>query len=115
MPAAIAVLERSFGESGDGDGQLRLPRHLCSTSDGNIVISDTGNQRLCIFTPDLRRSSGPAWESHFTYTTAPVSQLLMAASMTSCACSASAPLPSTLSGLTFLRRSSTHLLMRLIK
>ena len=44
----IVIHERSFGESGKGPGQFRLPRHICALPDGNLCISDSVNQRLQI-------------------------------------------------------------------
>jgi hypothetical protein len=32
----IVIHERSFGESGKGPGQFRLPRHICALPDGNL-------------------------------------------------------------------------------
>ena len=50
--AAVVAFERTFGESGRGNGQFRLPRHICSLPDNNLCVSDTVNQRLQILTPD---------------------------------------------------------------
>ena len=50
--ATLLAHERSFGESGRGPGQFRLPRHICTLPDGNLCISDTVNQRLQMMTPE---------------------------------------------------------------
>ena len=39
----------TIGEQGSGDGDLRFPRGLTITDDGDIVIADTGNHRVQIF------------------------------------------------------------------
>ena len=57
---AIVTYDRTFGESGRGNGQYRLPRHLCALPDGHLCISDSVNQRLQVITPegDFVRSIG---------------------------------------------------------
>lgn len=81
--SAVLMHERHFGESGRGNGQFRLPRHICALPDGNLCISDTVNQRLQVITPegefvqsigkagsgpgDLRGPSGIACEGGHLY------------------------------------------------
>ena len=57
---AIVTYDRTFGESGRGNGQYRLPRHLCALPDGHLCISDSVNQRLQVITQegDFVRSIG---------------------------------------------------------
>ena len=59
-----------FGCSGSGPGQLSDPAGLVVDSVGNMVVADSRNHRLCLFTqegkfvcslslsPDTRRPSG---------------------------------------------------------
>lgn len=49
---AVVIHERTFGESGKGNGQFRLPRHICTLPDGNLCVSDSVNQRLQIVSAD---------------------------------------------------------------
>ena len=74
---SVLIHERHFGESGRGNGQFRLPRHICALPDNRLCISDTVNQRLQVVTPEgeflysigkagagngeLRGPSGIAW------------------------------------------------------
>lgn len=51
---SILVYERSFGESGSGPGQFRLPRHICTLPSGDLCVSDFLNQRLQIVSPQGR-------------------------------------------------------------
>jgi len=50
--SAILTLERSFGESGSGAGQYRLPRFITSLPDGNLMVSDSVNLRIQVVTPE---------------------------------------------------------------
>lgn len=52
MGTAVVAFERSFGESGRGAGQYRLPRHIAMTPDGNLCVSDSVNLRLQIVKPE---------------------------------------------------------------
>ena len=52
LGSAIVAQDRHFGESGRGNGQFRLPRHICVLPDGNLCVSDSVNLRLQILTPD---------------------------------------------------------------
>ena len=38
-----------LGEKGSGRGEFNLPRHVCTTSGGEILVADEGNQRIQIF------------------------------------------------------------------
>ena len=40
-----------IGEAGKGPGQLEDPEHLAIDSDGNIYVSDRGNNRIQVFKP----------------------------------------------------------------
>jgi len=42
---------RRFASVGTGNGQLRQPRGIGVLSNGNVVVSEFGNDRLQIFTP----------------------------------------------------------------
>ena len=57
---AIVTYDRTFGESGRGNGQYRLPRHITALPDGQLCVSDSVNQRLQVITPegDFVRSIG---------------------------------------------------------
>ena len=54
----------TFGEKGTGEGQLRDPRGMTIDSKENLVVCDSGNHRLLVFTTDGRTyavgSSGKA-------------------------------------------------------
>lgn len=43
-----------IGEKGSGDGQLRDPRGMAIDSQDNLVVCDSGNHRLHVFTTDGR-------------------------------------------------------------
>jgi len=72
-PATISV--KIFGESGSGDGQFSDPAGLVVDSVGNIMVADSRNHRLCLFTkegkflckvglrPEARRPSGLVLDS----------------------------------------------------
>ena len=59
-----------FGSSGTGDGELSDPAGLVVDIAGNIIVADSKNHRLCVFSgdgkfmsnvslsPDTRRPSG---------------------------------------------------------
>ena len=40
-----------IGEAGEGPGQFEDPEHLPIDSDGNIYVSDRGNNRIQVFKP----------------------------------------------------------------
>lgn len=42
---------RGFGEKGSAAGHLRHPSGLCLTSDGLVLVTDSDNNRLSLFTP----------------------------------------------------------------
>ncbi len=42
-------LEAAFGGAGSGDGQLHMPADLVRDTHGNVVVVDTGNFRLTVF------------------------------------------------------------------
>lgn len=44
------TLKGQFGEAGDHPGALHYPTHICVASNGNIVVSDSLNFRVQIFT-----------------------------------------------------------------
>ena len=46
------TFDRSYGEEGEGVGQLQRPRDVCLTPDDDIVVADTGNHRVQIFHRD---------------------------------------------------------------
>lgn len=52
LGSAIVTHDRHFGESGRGNGQFRLPRHITVLPDGNLCVSDSVNLRLQILTPE---------------------------------------------------------------
>jgi len=41
-----------FGETGSGDGQLLRPAGLAVEKSGNLIVVDSGNDRLQVFSPD---------------------------------------------------------------
>ena len=43
---------RGLGEEGRGEGQFRGPRGLCFTADGDLVVADSWNNRVQVFTHD---------------------------------------------------------------
>lgn len=59
------TFDRSYGEEGEGIGQLQRPRDVCLTPENDIVVADTGNNRVQIFHPNGSISvlgSGPGSE-----------------------------------------------------
>ena len=44
----------SFGGSGKGDGQFKLPRDVTFDSTGILFVTDSGNHRIQVFTPEGR-------------------------------------------------------------
>lgn len=46
-----------IGEKGSGEGQLRDPRGMTIDSKDNLVVCDSGNHRLHMFTTDGRAFS----------------------------------------------------------
>jgi tripartite motif-containing protein 71 len=36
----------TFGSSGSGSGQLQAPKGVAMSSSGNVLIADTGNNRV---------------------------------------------------------------------
>jgi len=49
-PATISV--KVFGVSGSGDGQLSDPAGLVVDRVGNMLVADSRNHRLCLYTPE---------------------------------------------------------------
>lgn len=47
---AHGELVRAFGQIGTDEGQFVLPRDIALDRDGHLVVCDTGNQRLQVFT-----------------------------------------------------------------
>ena len=45
---------RNLATKGDQDGQVRNPQALSITDEGNIIVTDRGNRRIQVFTPDGR-------------------------------------------------------------
>jgi DNA-binding beta-propeller fold protein YncE len=43
---------RKFGTSGSGDGELCRPAGLAVEANGNIIVVDSGNNRLQVFSPE---------------------------------------------------------------
>jgi DNA-binding beta-propeller fold protein YncE len=43
---------KSFGEPGDGPGQLNTPHSIASDNQGNIYVADRGNARIQVFDTD---------------------------------------------------------------
>src|SRR5437016_7237090 len=43
---------KSFGEPGDGPGQLNTPHSIAADSQGNIYVADRGNRRIQVFDGD---------------------------------------------------------------
>jgi DNA-binding beta-propeller fold protein YncE len=43
---------RKWGATGSGDGELMRPAGLAVEKNGNIIVVDSGNNRLQVFTPD---------------------------------------------------------------
>ncbi len=43
---------KSFGEPGDGPGQLNTPHSIAADAKGHIYVADRGNMRIQVFTPD---------------------------------------------------------------
>jgi sugar lactone lactonase YvrE len=51
-PAAIPTYSSSFGASGVGNGQFSRPGSMAMSSFGNLIVADTGNNRVETFTPN---------------------------------------------------------------
>ena len=47
-------LVRRTGTKGAGEGQLDLPRGLCSDYNGDVYVADRGNHRVSVFSKQLR-------------------------------------------------------------
>ena len=45
------------GTKGDKEGQLNFPRGLCIDTNGDVLIADNGNNRVCIFSKQLKFKS----------------------------------------------------------
>ena len=43
---------KTFGGKGNGDGQMIAPHSIDIDKDGNVYVTDTGNDRILKFTPD---------------------------------------------------------------
>ncbi len=43
-----------IGSKGTGNGELLGPSGICIDPKGNVVVADTLNNRICVFTPDGR-------------------------------------------------------------
>jgi DNA-binding beta-propeller fold protein YncE len=43
---------RRWGKTGSGDGELMRPAGLAVEKNGNIIVVDSGNNRLQVFKPD---------------------------------------------------------------
>jgi DNA-binding beta-propeller fold protein YncE len=43
---------RSWGKSGSGDGELSRPAGLACEKNGNLIVVDSGNNRLQVFSPE---------------------------------------------------------------
>ena len=52
--SAEGRLVRKFGGPESGDGSLRSPHGVCVDSQGNILVSDSQNNRVSLFSPDGR-------------------------------------------------------------
>ena len=50
---------------GSLDSQLKCPRGLSLDSAGNIIVADTGNKQIKIFTPDGKVCSEDRWAGLF--------------------------------------------------
>lgn len=48
---------QQFGTEGSGDGQLSFPNSVESDSKGNIYVSDSNNQRVSVWSPELQYQS----------------------------------------------------------
>src|SRR6202035_143302 len=44
--------KRKWGTTGSGDGQLLRPAGLACEKNGNVIVVDSGNNRLQVFTPE---------------------------------------------------------------
>ena len=42
----------SFGEPGEGEGQLHRPSSVAVSDNGMVVVADWGNERVQVFSPD---------------------------------------------------------------
>lgn len=54
LPASAGAFGQlsSFGELGGGPGQLSAPKQVALDSDGNLVVADSGNDRISVFAGD---------------------------------------------------------------
>ena len=43
-----------FGRPGTGPGQLNCPKGIACDAQGNILVADAGNQRICMYAADGR-------------------------------------------------------------
>ena len=66
--ARIVVLRRdgslvlTFGESGSGDGQFSLPRHIALSAAGELFITDSFNHRVQVLLVQLFAFNGVVWQ-----------------------------------------------------
>ena len=43
---------RKWGKTGSGDGELQRPAGIAVEKNGNVIVVDSGNNRLQVFTPE---------------------------------------------------------------
>ena len=51
-PAPRVVFVRKWGTVGSGDGEFRNPNGVAVASDGSVYVTDTGNNRVQMFTSE---------------------------------------------------------------
>ena len=54
--------ERTIGREGKGEGEFMNPRKICITKDNYMIVSDSDNNRVQVFDPQVR------WEDWFRVT-----------------------------------------------